>query len=324
MPQLVEGRTGTLPDGTRVVVRRGANGQLAAVPVGGDPVAPAGGQAPAGLTRLPDGSLVTPPGPRGGAPRRVAGLSVQEQKALADIRARAAVQRTDLADTERFARLAEEQDTGGLFAIPILGDALASGAVALGDEQVDEMREISARLTPQQRPAGSGATSDFEQRLYGRSVPAVGRTEGANQAVIDRGRSRAGESQRRAEFFDWYASRNGTLQGAEQAWNNIYRPPPVGADSPEPRANVRPTQAQRDAVNRANQEGARNPRAVLGSRENPRVPPEGFNVATLPDGDWYYAPDGRLTRAGRERANGELRDRSNSRGGPVISVRRVQ
>lgn len=313
MQDLVEGRTGTLPDGTRVVVRGGR-----VVPVDA-PVAPAGAApaavAPNGLTRLPDGSLITAAGPRGGAPRRVGGLSVQEQKQLADMRRTGAALRTDLADTERFARLAEEQGTGGLMALPLVG-GLYSDIRAASDPEIDEMREISARLTPLQRPAGSGATSDFEQRLYGRSVPSVNRTPQANEAVINRGRSRAGEAQLRAEFMDSWASRNGTLQGAEQAWNNAYQPPRVEEDSPEPRANVRPTQAQRSFIEAM---PGRDRTATLGSRNNPRVPPRGFDASRLPAGDWYVTPEGRLTQVARERGNAALRGRS----GRGITVRRV-
>lgn len=286
-------------------------------PVGG---ASSAGQPPAGLTRLRDGSLITGQGPNGGAPKRIAGLSVQEQAQLGRIRGTAATQRTDLADSERFARLQQEQGTGGFYGLPLIGD-MASGVAAAFDPEVDEMREISARLTPQQRPAGSGATSDFEQRLYGRSVPGVNRTREGNEATINRGRSRAGESQRRAEFFDWYASQNGTLQGAEQAWNTIYQPPPVRPGTPEPRASVRPTEAQRAWVERANRSGQRDRTATLGTRQNPRVPPEGFDISSFPAGDWYVAPDGRLAQAGRDRAAGQMRARSGRTG--IASIRRV-
>jgi len=313
MPQLVEGRTGTDDQGRRVIVR---NGRIDLMDAPAPSAAPA--SAPSGLTRLPDGSLITGMGPRGGAPSRVSGLSVQEQKALAEMRRTGAALRTDLADTERFARLADQQQTGGMMSLPLVGGLIAD-TVAAYDPQIDEMREITARLTPAQRPAGSGATSDFEQRLYGQSVPSVRRTPQANEAVINRGRSRAGEAQLRAEFMDSWASQRGTLQGAEQAWNNIYQPPPVEAGSPEPRANVRPTEAQRTFI-----EGmrGRNRTAPLGSPNNPRVPPRGYDVTRLPDGDWYVTPDGRLSQAGtRERGNARLRNQS---GRSNVTVRRVQ
>jgi len=283
---------------------------------GGDPnsqssweAVPSGGAAPAGTTRLPNGTLLSAPGPRGGAPRALMGLSVQEQKQLADARRAGAAMRTDLADTERFARLQEERGTGGLMALPF-----APQIAAAFDPEVDEMNEISARLTPAQRPAGSGATSDFEQRLYGRSVPSPSRTEQGNTAVINRGRSRAGEAQLRSEFLDSYASRNGTLQGAEQAWNNAYDPPPVARSSPEPRANVRPTEAQRRAVESLQ---GRDRNAQLGTRANPRVPPQGFDPAQLPAGDWYINADGQLLRGG------PLQAQSRQTRTGVRSVRRV-
>lgn len=284
-----------------------------------EPVAAAPGAAavPAGLTRLADGSLMTGAGPRGGAPKRVAGLSVQEQVQLGTLRSRAGAQRTDLADSERFARLMENQGTGGILSVPFAGSV-----VGAFDDDVDEMREINARLTPAQRTPGAGATSDADLRLYQTAVPGVARRPSTNEAIINRGRARAGESQRQSEFYDWYASQNGTLQGALQAWNNIYDPPPVAAGTTEPRANVRPTAAQRATVNRLNQSGARNNNAVLGTRQNPRVPPEGYNIESLPAGDWYVTPSGQVAQVAREQGNRNLRARSGR--SAVVGVRRVQ
>ena len=294
MQQPREGQTGTLPDGTRVIVR---NGQVVPLNAG-----------PQGTTRLANGTLLSAQGPNGGAPRALMNLSVQEQKQLGDARSSASSMRTDLADTERFNRLMGGERTGGYLAIPGMAAFMATQNPSL-----DEMQEISARLTPAQRVPGSGTSTDADMRLFGRAVPSATRTRQANTAMIDRGRSRAGEAQLRSEFMDSYASQNGTLQGALQQWNDIYQPPPVRPGTPEPRAVVRPSEAQRAAI-----EGmtGRDRTAVLGSRANPRVPPRGFDTNTFPMGDYYVNPEGVLMVRG-----GAAAQQQSSR---VVGVRRVR
>lgn len=282
MQQLVEGRTGTLPDGTRVIVRGGR-----VVPLEGQ----GAGVSGAGQRGM-DGSLYSPPGPRGGAPQRIGGLATQEQIQLANARRAAAGAQASLGDLERFDRLQDEQGSGGLMALPF-----AREIVGAFDPEVAEMNEIQARLTPAQREPGSGPMSDRDVLMYERSAPGVQRPEEANRAIVDRGRSSAGRDILRAEFLDRYARQYGTLNGAEAAWRQFYDPPPVQGGSPPPRANLETTAAQRATLERLNREG-RNRNAVLGSRQNPRFPPEGYDIGRLPRGDWYVAPDGQLRQAG--------------------------
>ena len=295
MQQPREGQTGTLPDGRRVIVRNGQpvlmNAELE------------------GTTRLANGTLLSAPGPRGGAPRPLMNLSVQEQGQLGRARDVASSLTTDLADTERFNRLMSRERTGGYLAIPGMAAFMASQ-----NPNIDEMQEISARLTPAQREPGSGASTDADMRLFGRAVPSATRFRQANTAMIDRGRSRAGEAQLRSEFMDSYASRNGTLQGALQQWTDIYRPPPVRPGTPEPRASVRPTEAQRAAIEAMT---GRDRTAVLGTRANPRVPPRGFDTNTFPMGDYYVNSDGTLMVRGGAAAQQQQPSR-------VVGVRRVR
>lgn len=293
--QLREGQTGTAPDGTRVIVR---NGQIVPLDSGRDM----------------SGTLTTR-GPRGGVQR--SGLNAPEQRALAAARADAAGVDTALSDLERFARLQEQQQTGGLLTIPG-----APQVAAAWDPQIAEMNEISARLAPAQRQAGSGTMSDRDLALFLQSVPGAGRPEASNNAIIDRGRQEGARRQLYAQFLDRYAREYGTLNGAQEAWQQAYQPPPVANNSPVPRGNVNPTSAQLQAVERLNASGERNRRAVLGTRTNPRVPPEGFDINTLPAGDWYIAPNGQLRQVAREQANQNLRRQSGRN--RVVSVRRAE
>jgi hypothetical protein len=300
MAELIEGRTGTLPDGTRVVVRNGRIVPLNAPSTTG------------GMTRNLDGSLMTPVGPRGGAPRRVGGLNNYEERAIQAARDSAAIVPAELADAEAFARLQQRQGTGGVLAFP--GARQVAGAV---DPDIASMNSITARLAPAQRVPGSGTTSDRDLSLFLQASPSAAQPGDANTAIIDRARSEGARRQLYADFLDDYARQNGTLNGAQEAWRRVYSPPPVSSDSPVPRANTQVTTAQREAVNRLNSQGQRNPRAVLGSRENPRVPPEGFDVSTFPNGDWYIDSTGQLRRGGG------LQSRSRQTRTGVRSVRRV-
>lgn len=80
------------------------------------------------------------------------------------------------------------------------------------------MTALAARMTGLMRPAGSGATSDFEQRLYARGAPSVDNTPEANREIAT-GLMRAADiMQARQFFFEMYAETYGTLNGAEQAF----------------------------------------------------------------------------------------------------------
>lgn len=300
MQNLREGQTGTAPDGTRVIVR---GGQV--VPLDG------------GMARNLDGSIMTPPGPRGGAPRRVGGLSNRENISIQDARDSAALVESDLSDLESFARLQQQQGTGGLLALPFARQV--TGAL---DPEVASMNAITARLAPAQRVPGSGTTSDRDLSLFLQASPSASQPKKTNDAIIDRGRQEGARRQLYAEFLDNYARQNGTLNGAQAAWRDYYDPPPVAANSPVPRGNVEPTTAQRATINRLNEAG-RNRNAVLGTRQNPRVPPEGFDVSTLPAGDWYVTPAGQVQQVARERGNQALRNRSRQTRSGIVSIRRV-
>lgn len=82
----------------------------------------------------------------------------------------------------------------------------------------DNMRSIESRMRGYMRPPGSGATSDFEQRLYGLGTPSTTRVGPSNQMIVDGYRALASIDQARSNFFEMYASENGNLYGAEAAF----------------------------------------------------------------------------------------------------------
>lgn len=80
------------------------------------------------------------------------------------------------------------------------------------------MEAAAAQMRAYMRPPGSGATSDYEQRIYAMGVPNVNNTGPANQAIMRYHQAVAQLSQARRYFYEDYARTYGTLNGAEQAF----------------------------------------------------------------------------------------------------------
>lgn len=82
------------------------------------------------------------------------------------------------------------------------------------------MRASSAQMRSYMRPPGSGATSDYEQRIYAMGVPSTENTGPQNQAIMRYHQAAAQLSQQRRYFYEQYASQYGTLNGAEQMFQS--------------------------------------------------------------------------------------------------------
>lgn len=120
------------------------------------------------------------------------------------------------------ARFLELQGTDGITAQgPLMGRTPAISAHA------QEMDAIADRLTPKMREPGSGATSDFDARMF-RSAT-VGRTKQpeANAAIAEAVKARAQVLQDRAQFMRDYLTVNGHLDGAERQWRSYLEANPI-------------------------------------------------------------------------------------------------
>lgn len=143
-------------------------------------------------------------------------LNVQERNSVLEARANAQRLSHAIPDLDRFEELNRTQPTGSWG--QQLGQFFGDLPEYLGDPEVEEMRAITNRLTPLMRPAGAGATSDFEGRMYQGSLPNRGRVGPANSNIIQNLRRQAQEAQTYAEFLDWYWPRNGGTTGALEEW----------------------------------------------------------------------------------------------------------
>lgn len=166
-----------------------------------------------GAQWLPTGSMYVGPGPK---------LEPQERKSLETARAAAEKAGGTLQDLDRFSTLNKQQKSGGPLGWPIVRDV-----VGAFDPEVGEMNAITNRLTPAQREAGSGAMSDRDVEMYRSSVVSYGQQGPANKAIGARSRAGAIRQKEHAEFLDYFARVNGTLNGAQEMWNAYKEAEPV-------------------------------------------------------------------------------------------------
>lgn len=128
-------------------------------------------------------------------------------KELEELRKTYANDTSTMQSLDKFGEYNRRNSTGGLY------DKLMPDWAHTGEHS--SMIAEQNKLTPLQRPAGSGATSDFEQKMYKMGLPNIGNTGNTNaqirlatQALID---VRAA----RLAHHEAYLAKYGHLNGAE-------------------------------------------------------------------------------------------------------------
>lgn len=121
---------------------------------------------------------------------------------------------------------------GEVFGVPVgealrgVADTLSPGGFfnpawdgrrAMADRET--MKSVSSYLTPRQRPEGSGATSDFEQRLYARGAPTIDKLGATNERISDYMRDQSLRAIRYRDFLQRYYGQNGHINGADEAFD---------------------------------------------------------------------------------------------------------
>ena len=188
---------------------------------------------------------------------RVDMLNNQEKASLDDARAASSNAITVLSDLNNFqnqldGRGMKAQETGGWF------DGFANRMAAkMGDPEAQRLAGITATLAPSKRPPGSGTTSDKDLALYLKGTPGLDKDANTNRAILEDGRREAVRRQQRADFMEAWATKNGTLNGAEQAFRAV-----VGR----------------------------------GTMESPLSVQDAGDRSTTPRGSFYYDPQGNVRR----------------------------
>ena len=142
------------------------------------------------------------------------------------------------AQLDRFRGANALQPTGGIQSQDYQGWERAApwnwpGMVANGlserwDPEYQTMSGIASVLQGQSRPVGSGATSDFEQRLYRQGVPSPEKLGPVNDGTIAYMKGTLAEENDRLAFQEEFLRRNGSLNGATQAWVRYTQANPYG------------------------------------------------------------------------------------------------
>lgn len=117
---------------------------------------------------------------------------------------------------DRFQSLNERTNTGGIMNGPV--GSKRSGLISMMDPKVGEMDAITSGLQGKARPAGSGATSDFEQRLYRQGVPSSDKAGPVNASIRTYMKSVLSEDSDRVAFEDEYFRKNRNLANSAEAW----------------------------------------------------------------------------------------------------------
>lgn len=100
-------------------------------------------------------------------------------------------------------------------------------SVAGLDSELATMDAITARLAPNMRAEGSGATSDFESKGFLRGTVARDKPKQTNQDIADAYKALSEREAERYQFFDQYLTEKGHLQGAESEWKKYMDAEPL-------------------------------------------------------------------------------------------------
>lgn len=231
-------------------------------------------------------------------------------------------------ELDRFHKLNERQPTGGIDkqeydgwerANPLNWPGMIGHAVTQFDPEVKELSGIASGLQGKARPAGSGATSDFEQRLYRMGVPSPEKQGPTNDNIIHYQKGVMAEQNDRLAFQEEFLRRNGSLSGSQQAWSRYVAANPYSVtDDKGTRLNERradwkehfgiaPPRSQAAPAPKPAGFSRQLPKpqlaaakmfmgstAEVGTRGNPYVPASAAEFAKLPVGSIYIDDDGKM------------------------------
>lgn len=167
--------------------------------------------------------------PRLQAPDKVAerGAYISDYQKLSERREALGRHYGKKTNLDRFQELNRIQGTGGFQdqevsgwerANPLNLPSLIGNSFQKYNPQYQEMSGIASGLQGEARPAGSGATSDFEQRLYRMGVPSPEKKGPVNGSIINYMRSVIQEEADRTAFDEEFLRRNGSLSGSADSW----------------------------------------------------------------------------------------------------------
>ena len=264
--------------------------------------------------------------PRLEAPDPVAqrGAYIRDYGKLSERREGLGRHASNLAQLDRFQQLNQGQRTGGIQHQDLGGWNPVQSINEAMNPRLKEMSGIASGLQGQARPVGSGATSDFEQRLYRMGVPSPEKPGPVNDNIIRYQKGVVAEERDRTAFDEEFMRRNGSLSGSAEAWaryvtanpyivtdsqgrttlndgrqdwrTHFGLTAPQGAGSGQGGAGKpkRPpvTAAARAMHTRLKESGAITGRGAFGTQQNPYVATSPQMMERLPKGSYVIDPQG--------------------------------
>lgn len=236
--------------------------------------------------------------------------------------------RAALAQTREMEGLLAKQKTGGIYAVPVIGDV-----AGMFDPEIRRMEGLQSEAARGKRQPGEGTISDFDAKMFLAQTYGKGQPTETNQAIVRADRLRADAAIQKRAMADWYYQTFGNRVGFDEAWdrysqaNPIFSPESEAAGRPilnEGRQNWReyfgavrtaadrtPTQAEQDIRRKGG--GAKKPegwsqglpqaqlkaaklfsgsKAQGGSKANPFVPESLQEFNKIPAGAYFIDDDG--------------------------------
>lgn len=139
------------------------------------------------------------------------------EKRLTDVAEAAASAQSMARDVKQFLELQQGVSMQG----PV------AGRVPAFTSDAQTMDAITARITPQMRQPGSGATSDFDARMFQMATVSRTKNDEANAAIGNAVILQAENAMAREQFMRDYLSVNGHLDGADRQWKRYIDANPI-------------------------------------------------------------------------------------------------
>lgn len=213
---------------------------------------------------------------------------LQAEKRLAEQEADARGLGSIASDAQRFKTLNERTDTG-----PIVGSAPIAWVRGLGNDDVQEMKGIQDRLTPKMREPGSGATSDFDAKMFQSALFGLNKNKGANEAIANAMILKAKAEKDRVAFNSAYLQANNTLRGADAAWSKYATDNPIFDPTSEGVPKINPNRQDWGSYFSGQQQTPQG--GAPASSGTVRINSDA-DYAALPSGATFVGPDGKTRR----------------------------
>lgn len=152
--------------------------------------------------------------------------------------------------------------------------ATALGIPIDGLDAIQSFSSITSRLAPTMRPAGSGATSDYEFKQFLNALPQLSQTDGGRRLVLDQMRAMSAYNDKVAQISEAVIAKKIDRKGADEAIRGLGNPLTLWRQNPAATPPLQPGQqsanpaldATTQVVNSAKQKlqaGQIDPAAVL-------------------------------------------------------------